>query len=313
MHAYRAAAVIGLQTAAGELTVNPHGQTPIRAGDRIVAISPDPATLARPAGPAPVAQPAILAYPDPPPGRTRTLLLGWNARATRLLGQLDQHLPPGSEVSVVARHPGAVPALGRLTGRFHNLVLTFKEDDGTDRQVLESLGVDSYHHVVVLSGDLADRQLADSRTLTAQLHLWDLAQPPGTGRFSVVCELADHRNSALARITGAEDVVASERLLSLLVARIAGDPARGAAFASLFGPDGPAVHLKPADRYVRTGQPVNFQTVVEAARWRWETAIGYRVSARSHQPPSHGVVLNPDKAAPLTLLPHDQVVVLAET
>jgi hypothetical protein len=313
VHAYRQAAVIGLQAADGEITLNPHSQTPIAPGDRVIAIAPGLTALVPAPAPAPITQPAILANPDPPPSRARTLVLGWNAQAARVLGQLDQQLPPGSEVSVVARHPGVVPELGQLTSQLRNLVLTFKEDDGGDRAVLESLGVDGYHHVLVLADDQAGRPLADARVLTTQLHLWDLAQQPGTGQFSVVCELADHRTAGLARITGTEDVVAGEWLVNLLLARIAGEPTRGLVYASLFDPDGSALHLKPAGQYVQAGQPANFQTVVEAARWRWETAIGYRVAAQADQPPGFGVVLNPDKAAPLTLQPDDQVIVLAET
>jgi len=314
VHAYRTAAVIGLRTGDGGVTVNPHSQTPIRPGDQLVAICPAAAAMVPAPAPAPVAQPAIAAQPDPPQGRTRTLVLGWNGRAARLLYQLDHQLPPGSEVSVVARHPGAGPGLDRLTGRLPNLVLTFKADDGADRAVLESLGVGSYDHVVVLADDPGDgdHRLTDARTLTTQLHLRDLAQRPGTGRFSVVCELADHRHQRLARVTGTEDVVSPGQLAGLLVARIAGDPTRAAVFASLFDPEGAALHLKPAERYVMTGQPVNFQTVAEAARWRWETALGYRQAARSGQPPGYGLVLNPDKAAPLTLQPGDQVIVLAD-
>ena len=45
---------------------------------------------------------------------------------------------------------------------------------------------------------------------------------------------------------------------------------------------------------------------------RGETAIGYRRNVDIYAPPAYGVVLNPDKAAPLALDPADRVIVLAE-
>lgn len=312
VHAYRTGAVIGLRTADGRTALNPHSQTPVQPGDRVIAIAAFDRVGIEPV-PAQIVAPALVSYPDPTPSRRRALMLGWNVRAAGVLGQLDQQLPPGSEVSVLARHPAATPTLGQLAGQLPNLVLTYQEGDGADRATLESLGAGGYDHALVLAGEGAERQLADARTLITMLHLRDLdPRAAGAGRCTVVGELADHRNRGLAPVDRCGDVVPGEWLASLLVARIAGDPAGGAVLASLLDPAGAQLRLKSAEWYVRPGQPINFQTVVESARWRWETAIGYRVAARAHEPPGFGVVVNPDKAAPLTLEQGDQVIVLAD-
>lgn len=311
LHAYRTSAVIGLQHAGGQITLNPHIQTPIQAGDRIIAVSEDDDTVVLAPSPAPVYEAAITAYPDPPPGRRRALLLGWNARAARVIYQLDQYVPPGSEASVVARHPAAAQELSHLAGQLHSLMLNFKGEDSADRAVLESLDLASYDHVLVLCCDDVDSSLADSRTLVTLLHLRDMEQRIGR-RLSVVSEMADDRNRTLAQITKADDFIVSEKLLSLLTTQISENPHLAGVFANLFDASGSEIYLKSAERYVQLGQPINFQTVVEAARRRWETAIGYRVAAQSQEPPTFGIVLNPDKAAPLTLHPGDRVIVLAE-
>jgi hypothetical protein len=88
----------------------------------------------------------------------------------------------------------------------------------------------------------------------------------------------------------------------------------GEVFADLFNADGSEIYLKPAADYVKTGQPLNFYTVVEAARRRGEVAIGYRIMAKSGDASAgYGVTLNPDKADTLTFSPADRVVVLAES
>jgi hypothetical protein len=87
----------------------------------------------------------------------------------------------------------------------------------------------------------------------------------------------------------------------------------GAVFADLFNSEGSEIYLKPASDYVNTGQPINFYTVVEAARRRGEVALGYRIMAKSGDASAgYGVTLNPDKAETITFSPADRIVVLAE-
>ncbi|MGH3683396.1 MAG: CASTOR/POLLUX-related putative ion channel, partial [Natronosporangium sp.] len=317
VHAYRTASVIGLRAGEGPVALNPHAQTPVRAGDWIIALSGDGGSVGLSPNPPPVAQPGITGYSDPTPGRSRVLMLGWNHRAGAVLFQLDQQLPPGSEVSVVTRHPAAAPVLSRLAGHLDNLVLTFKDDDGVDRAVLDSLGIAGYDRVLALcEDDPAVPPPADARTMLTLLHLRSLRdRQVADARWpSVVAELADPASHPLALAAGADDLVVTDPLVGLLVARIAGDPTAGPVFASLLDPHGARICLTAAERYVRPGEPVTFQAVVEAARWRWETAIGYRVAAGGPGPAGRPpAVLHPDMTAPLTLRATDQVIVLAGT
>jgi hypothetical protein len=64
---------------------------------------------------------------------------------------------------------------------------------------------------------------------------------------------------------------------------------------------------------VETGRPVNFYTVLEAARRRGETAIGYRlISQAKDVARSYGVHTNPKKSEMVTFAREDKVIVLAE-
>src|SRR6185312_13361605 len=266
---------------------------------KLIAISEDDDTIV-PGPPAIVAQQVIVAYPDPPPATKHTLILGWNTRAPDVLRQLDQYVPAGSDAYIVARHASASPAVAALFTELRNVVLNFKEDDSADRTVLESLNVGAFDNVIVLCSDDVDAQLADSRTLVTLLHLRDIQKRTG-GRFTIVSEMADDRNRALVQATQADDFIVSEKLLSLMTTQISENPHLATVFASLFESEGSEIYLKGAEWYVRLGQTVNFQTVVEAARLRGESAIGYRLAARSLEGPTYGVVLNPNKVEPLTL------------
>jgi hypothetical protein len=77
-------------------------------------------------------------------------------------------------------------------------------------------------------------------------------------------------------------------------------------FTDLFDPEGAEIYVRPATYYVRPTPGQTFATVIESARRRGEVAIGYRAAEPGE---GHGVVLNPDKAAPMPAI--DRIIVLA--
>jgi hypothetical protein len=101
-------------------------------------------------------------------------------------------------------------------------------------------------------------------------------------------------------------------MISLLMAQLSRNTHLAGIFAELFDPTGADIYLKPATDYLADGTTANFATVLEAARRRGETAIGYRRDHDAYQPPAYGVVLNPDKDTPLAFTAHDRVIVLAD-
>jgi hypothetical protein len=251
---------------------------------------------------------AVHGQPNPP---KRAMIMGWNERAPIIVRELDAYVTQGSEIYVVTDRDDAGLHIHELAPALRNATITVKGADPADRAVLEGLDIGSFDHVIVLCRDDLDPQLADSRNLVTLLHLRDMENQIGE-RFSVVSEMADDRNRTLAQVTKADDFVVSDKLISLLMTQISENKRLADVFGDLFDPDGSEIYLKPAGYYVRLGMPVNFYTIVEGARRRGEVAIGYRIAAQSHEPPTYGVVINPDKAAAVVLGPEDRIVVLAE-
>jgi ion channel POLLUX/CASTOR len=314
LSAFRTAAVIGLRSTDHRITLNPAMTQTLVAGDKIIAIAEDDDTVRM----TDLSEPAISAAsihdrPVNAPAPERSLILGWNRRAPILIRQLDTYAAPGSEVTVVADHAAAETQVPLLDEGIKSK-LTFQLADTTNRRVLEGLDVTSYDHVVTLSySDSLDPQSADSRTLITLLHLRDIAQRQHR-ELAIVSEMQDVRNRDLATVTDADDFIVSEQLVSLMMSQVAENKDLGAVLQDLFDPNGAELYLKPAGNYVATGQPLTFYTVLEAARRRGETAVGYRLQAQAHAPSQgYGVVLNPDKAQTLTLRDVDKVIVLADS
>ncbi len=154
------------------------------------------------------------------------------------------------------------------------MTVSFRAGDITSREVLENIQAADYDHVIVLSYAGLDVQEADARTLVTLLHMRDIAEHDNTP-FSIVSEMRDVRNRQLAEVTGVDDFIVSDRLVSLMMAQLAENASLYEVFSDLFDPRGAEIYLKPVSQYVETGRAVNFYTIVEAARRRGETAIGY--------------------------------------
>ncbi|MFD1937474.1 potassium transporter TrkA [Nonomuraea mangrovi] len=306
LHAYETATVIGLRRPSG-VVLNPPMDTVIGADDQVIVIAHDDSLIHLASGAASYSDKDMATAQAVPPETERTLILNWNARAEHIVRYLDGYVAPGSVLDVAADHPKAGTGLSGL----RNLTVNVKECDTTDRYALEALGVGLYQHVIVLSDDRFKPQHADTRTLMTLLQLRDMQTATGE-RYSIVSEMHDENNRSLAEVTEADDIVISDTVIGLLLAQLAENRHLADVFGYLFDSRGSEIYPRPAASYVTPGSRVSFSTVIESARRRGETAIGYRLASGINQAPHYGVVLNPGKNQPVTLAAGDSVIVLSE-
>jgi Trk K+ transport system NAD-binding subunit len=310
---YEDSALLGLQFQDGHAQINPPMDTVIRSGDKVIAIAADDDTI-RLSGRTDFAihSEALRQGVSSPAPVERLLILGWNRRGPMILEQLSYYAPPESEVLVVASVEPQQMQADCAAIQLRGMRVTFERGSLLDRPTLETLVTAGHENIVILSPvDSADFQLADAATIVTLLHLRDLARK--TGRpLSIISEILDVRNRDLAEVTSADDVVISEQLVALAMTQIAENKDVIPIFVDFLSPAGNEIYLKPAGDYVAPGLPVNFYTVLEAARRKGETAIGYRLLDEASQPEqSFGVHLNPNKVAPITFHADDRVIVVA--
>ncbi|MEX2546601.1 MAG: potassium transporter TrkA [Chloroflexota bacterium] len=312
--AFRTSSLIGIVPVGDRPHLNPQMDHVIGPDDRLIFLAEDDDTIVgvNPPDGSPREQ-QIVVGSRALPGIERTLVLGWNGRTPALLTELDRYVTDGSQLLVIAEGPGVADQVEAVGRRLQRLELSFRAADTTDRAVLNAATAEGYEHVVVMSySGLLEEQRADARTLVTLLHLRDIEAQRGES-FTIVSEMLDVRNRALAHVTRADDFIVSGKLVSLTMSQLAENPALSAVFDDLFDEEGSEVYLKAAGDYVRLNEPVDFYTVVESARRRGQVAFGYRLLAEADQPgKSYGVVMNPDKAAAVTFTDEDKIVVLAE-
>jgi voltage-gated potassium channel Kch len=312
--------VMGIRFADGTVALNPAMDTRLSAGDKIIAISEDDDTIHLAGLPSiPVDEGAIVKAPQPhKPVPEKCLVLGWNRCAATIIRELDNYVAKGSRVLVVVDtsvSDEAAEAEGVLhyeLSRLKNQKVTFHRGDTTNRALLEELKAADYDHIIALSYAGLEVQAADAKTLITLLHLRDIAEKDETP-FSIISEMLDLRNRELAEVAHVDDFVVSEHLVSLMMTQLSENAELMAVFTDIFDPEGSEIYLKPVGDYVEAGKPVNFYTVVEAARRFDHVAIGYRLAHESGDAKkSYGVHTNPEKSELVTFAPEDKVIVLAE-
>jgi len=312
--AYEDTCLMGLRKADGKILLSPPMDTRIEAGDQIFALSEDDDTIRISNQSLPPINEAVIrsnrSALEPQP--EKCLILGWNRSGTTIVHELDNYVAKGSQVTVVADIYNVEKQIKAQGGKLKNQTLVVEEGETTDRDLLDRLGVQDYDHVIVLAYSTVEPQEADAKTLVTLLHLRDMAQKDETP-FSIVSEMLDLRNRELAEATQVDDFIVSEHLISLMMAQLSENADLLDVFTDIFDPEGAEIYLKPVSDYVTPGTPVNFYTVVEAARRRGETTLGYRITAEANNAgKAYGVHTNPKKSETVTFSPEDKVIVIAE-
>ena len=244
--------------------------TLIAAGDQLIVVTEDDDTIRLASEPPAVDEAAIRTSSPAAAAPERTLVLGWNRRAPTIIRELDGYVAAGLGRSSSRRTSPAAEtaARGARARRSQNQSVRF--DPGRHDQPARARPLDVAvvrpHRGPVLLGLARDpaRRCADAH------HAPPPARHRGARRldFSIVSEMLDVRNRALAEVTHADDFIVSERLVSLLMAQVAENAALNAVFADLFDQAGSEIYLRPAADYVAAGRRGVVRTVVASARRR---------------------------------------------
>ena len=314
LYAYEDSAVIGLQYANGAVQVNPPMDYVIENGDKIIAITEDDDTLiVSNIQSYNVNEDAIAGVITDSSVHENAIVIGWNQHALTIVSEMDNYVAPGSYLKVVSSFDTEAENIRAFGANLKNIKLEFQHADTTSRETLDKLDIPSYTSILLLCyKDNLDIQDADAQTLITLLHLRRIAEETKQD-IKVVSEMLDMRNRELAEVAKADDFIVGDKLISLLMSQVSENKYLMPVFIDLFSADGSEIYLKPVTDYVVTGTPINFYTVLESARNKGETAIGYRIAAHAHNgDEAYGVKINPTKSQAVSFSENDRIIVLAE-
>jgi len=311
---YEDSTVMGLQFADGRVKVNPAMDYVIQNGDKLVTITEDDDTLVVSNGK--LTMPNESAIVNLNSGKVepeRILLLGWNKRAMVIIREMDNYVGQGSYMKIVSAYDTDLDSILEIAKTLKNIRLDFQQADTTAHAVIDSLDITSYDSIQLLCyKEEMDMQDADAQTLISLLHIRRVMDETGKD-IKVVSEMLDLKNRDLAEVTKADDFIVSDKLISLLMSQFSENKYLTRVFEDLFNANGSEIYLKPMSDYIKPGENVDFYTVLESAKRKGQTAIGYRTAAFAHDHhQAYGVVINPLKSKTMAFAAQDKVIVLAE-
>ena len=313
--AFEDSILIGIRSGNGSIQLNPPKDTIIMSGDKLIVISLDDGNLHwNNFKNLSISESAIQrnGYKSSPK-TVNILMFGWNRFAKVVINELFSYVAPGSKIMVASEQIDS-QAFAACKSELNDIFrLSYLQGDTTDCHFLNQINIPAYQSMIILpySDDLAPNE-ADARTLLTLINLRALSKSRGNG-FSIVSEMLDVLNRKLATVTKADDIIIGDQLISKMLAQISENKELTTIYSELFNSDGAEIYLKPVQKYIKLGKPVNFYTITESVRQQNEIAIGYQLSAEAKDRDQfYGVKINPLKSQLVNYAPGDRIIVLAE-
>ncbi len=314
LFAYNTSSVLGFKDTEGKIHINPLPDTRLTEGDEILAITEDDDTIIlSDITDYKIKEDALVkSEPNSSVKEERNVILGWNKRGKIIIRELDEYVEKGSEIDIISDLKNTEDIKTELQSLISNQKVNFINGDITKRSELEKNDITSYDNIIILNYYDIDIQEADAKTLICLLHIRNMADKKGK-EVNIVSEMFDQKNRELAEVTKADDFIISEDLISLFLTQLSETPDLKKVIDVLFEAEGSEFYLKDAEDYVKLGEEINFYTVLEAASYKNETAVGYRIIKHAHSVENnYGIKVNPDKDKMITFSEGDKIIVLAE-
>jgi len=314
LFAYNDSSVIGFKDAESKIHINPLPETILTEKDEILAITEDDDTIIlSDISEFNIHEDAVLkTEAKSSVKKERNLILGWNERGKIIIRELDEYVAEGSEIDIISDYENTEDIHKELNALITNQKVRFIKGDITSSSELEKNDITSYNNIIILSYYNIDVREADAKTLISLLHIRNMADKKGK-KVNIVSEMFDQKNRELAEVTKADDFIISEDLISLFLTQLSETPDLKKVIDILFEAEGSEFYLKDAKDYVKLNVEMNFYTVLEAASYKNETAIGYRIINEAHSAENnYGIKVNPVKDEMITFSEGDKVIVLAE-
>lgn len=313
--AFNDSAVIGINNKANSvILINPPMDYVLMPGDEVIAITEDDDSLI----PSTtkdflINEAAIQHSNNSESSPEKILMLGWNTRGGLLLRELNDYVAKNSIVNIISSFPIDESIISNYKNDFKNLIINFTHKDTTDNSVIKDLNIVDYNSIQVLCyREEMEIQEADASTMITLLHLRHISETMNK-EIKIVSEMLDIKNRDLANVTKADDFIVSDKLISLMMSQVSENKQLMRVFEDLMRSEGSEIYLKPINDYIKTEESVNFYTLMESAKRRGDTAIGYRINSLIHnQDAAYGVVINPKKDDYIQFTDLDKIIVLSE-
>jgi hypothetical protein len=290
LRAFKTACVAGIMSE-GKVTLNPDMATVLRKGDSLVLIAEDSRSIVRNPAILPAPDGTCIAEPDASTAEDESILfLGWNALCPAIADALERSTDGNLRVTIFATHPPEMPERSGVE-------LIAERVDLDDPAALARIPWQYFENIIIPGDGSGDDRAAIAlyQRVRAELLASGFENNLTTVLFA---PLSGETGGDGGRFVSAE-------IVFRIIARFLLNPEIRAVIRALTAENGAKIRLKPAENYVKPGAEADFYTILEAARRRNETAIGYAFAEDGT------IALNPPKAKAMRFYHLDRIVVLS--
>lgn len=314
---------IGIRNADGDILLNPPGDQALEPTDEILIVADDDSTIEL--RPQPVAEPRDFEMPQVRQQQRveRELMIGWSFKSPAIIREFADYIIEGSRIDVLLKDPNELQtaAIQALDNELEGVSVNLVRKDCLNIDDLMAIRPFEYDNIIILAGNGSDgahvdAARVDSENIVALLLLRRIFSqfPTESGNTKLITEVLDSQNDPLVAKAGVQDVIISNRLVSMIMAQIAESRDIEKVYDDIFQEDGSEIYLKPASLYFSAfPSELTFADLMFAARKRGEICIGVKVkSLEQDKDANNGVTLIPEKNTVFDLQADDCLVVLAE-
>jgi hypothetical protein len=314
---------VGIRNSAGEITMNPDAGCRLLPTDEILILADDDSTIELQQQPiiAPVAHP--LSGKRQKQQLEKELMIGWSFKSSAIIREFADYIIDGSQIHVLLRQPTPeqVAEIDALNEELGPIDVALIQKDCLNIEDLMSVKPFNYDNIIILAGnttgeDHIDAARVDSENIVALLLLRRIFSQYAkeSANTKLITEILDSQNDALVAKTGVQDIIISNRLVSMIMAQISESSDIERVYDDIFQEDGSEIYLKPADLYFESFPvEVTFADMMAIAQQRGEVCLGVKtIEHENDKTRNNGITLIPAKTSHFELQANDSLVVLAE-
>ena len=310
---------LGVKDESGQLRLNPPSDFRLNPKDKILVLAHDDSLIKFHKKPCWNVKEIEISDKRLETSIERELIFGWTPKGSIVLEQYADYVVKGSRIDIIVHKPdeSVIQEINNIKEKLTDVEIKLLDKNPFDREEILSIEPQKYDNIVILNtgGDESDAERADTENITVLLMLREiLSNNPTERKTKIITEVFDSENHELIAFTGVNDLIISNRLVSMLMAQVSENKNVKCAFDALLEESGSEIYIKPAYLYF-TNFPVEltFAKMIVAAQKRNEICIGLKIKEfEKNIDKNFGVSLIPDCNKQYRLMENDALIVLAE-
>lgn len=246
------------------------------------------------------------------------LIIGHTYELRALIREVDSYSAAGTTVSLIPRNQlGALEALAEdMNGQCQNLQIDVIDIDLDNLTSESSFSIDGFSDLFILGEPMTHLEVPDDTdvaSLGILIRLLNYCNDNPRERPRILVEVLDTSNTHALVLAGADDVLASNKILSSVMAMVTRDPRMKPVFDDLLDEKGCEFYLRNAHGVIAQTAEMTFGMIRDAALQTGEIAVGFRRHRQRFDYQNNmGIYLNPPPHEACQFEQGDTVIVLAQ-